>query len=145
MNSDLHMIGNAKATATPTERRAADRRQIAVPGRIIWRDNRGTPRFSSIVTRNVSEFGAYVECLSGPPIPRHRLVSMQLDRTMGADSLPSALKQGKVLCAVYRVGPVSRVTGLPDGYALRLLVEPAQVSTAFAPSLKPAAPLAMPA
>ncbi len=99
-----------------------------MPGRIIWHDSRGTPRFSSVVTRDVSEWAAYVECLSGPPIPLHRLVYLQLDRTMrGIDVLPAALKQGKVLSAVYRVGVVSDVTGLPDGYVLRLLVEPREM------------------
>jgi hypothetical protein len=29
-----------------------------------------------------------------------------------------------VLAAVYRVEAVSRVTGLPEGYGLRLMVEP---------------------
>jgi hypothetical protein len=35
------------------------------------------------------------------------------------------LQQGKVLSAVYRVGPYKSATGTPHGYALRLLVEPA--------------------
>jgi len=107
------------------DRRASNRHSVGVPGRIIWHDSRGTPRFSSIFTRDVSEHAAYVECLSGPPIPLHRLVYLQLDRTMREfDVLPAALKQGRVLSAVYRVGTVSNVTGLPEGYALRLLVEP---------------------
>ncbi len=107
------------------ERRATGRKRIGLPGRVIWHDSRGTPRFSSVVTRDVSEHAAYVECLSGPPIPLHRLVYLQIDRTMrGYDSLPTALREGRILSAVYRVGAVSNVTGLPDGYALRLLVEP---------------------
>jgi len=107
------------------DRRASGRHNVGVPGRIIWHDSRGTPRFSSVVTHDVSERATYVECLSGPPIPLHRLVYLQLDRTMREfDFLPAALKQGKVLSAVYRIGTVSNVTGLPEGYALRLLVEP---------------------
>jgi len=99
---------------------------MGVPGRIVWRDSRGTPRFSSVVTRDVGYHCTYVECLSGPPIPMHRLVFLQLDRTMrGYEFLPAAMRQGKILSAVCRVGPVSNVTGLPDGYALRLLVDPA--------------------
>ena len=35
-----------------------------------------------------------------------------------------ALQEGKVLSAVYRVGPHKTSTGTPMGYALRLLVEP---------------------
>ena len=112
-------------TSFRRDRRVNGRKSVGVPGRIIWHDSRGTPRFSSIVTRNISDRAAYVECLSGPPIPLHRLVYVQLDRTMrGFECLPAALKQGKVLSAVARVGSVSNVTGLPDGYALRLLVEP---------------------
>jgi hypothetical protein len=34
------------------------------------------------------------------------------------------LQEGKVLSAVYRVGPHKTSTGTPMGYALRLLVEP---------------------
>jgi hypothetical protein len=34
------------------------------------------------------------------------------------------LQQGKVLSAVYRVGPYRTSSGTPQGYALRLLVEP---------------------
>jgi hypothetical protein len=106
------------------DRRAAERQRVGVPGRIIWRDIRGTSRFSSVVTRNVSERAAYVECLSGPPIPLHRLVHLQLDRSVrGFEVLPAALRLGRVLSAVSRVGTVSNVTGLPDGYVLRLLVE----------------------
>jgi hypothetical protein len=57
----------------------------------------------------------------------HRLVHLQLDRAVrGGDSLPHSLRQGRILSAVYRVGPVSRMTGLPDAYALRLLVDPGQ-------------------
>ncbi len=125
METTFQTIGHGKAAPSIGERRKGHRRQMTVPGRIIWRDNRGTPRFSSIVTRDVSEQGALVECLSGPPIPMHRLVFLQLDRGMrNFEFLPPAVKQGKVLSAVYRVGPTSKLTGLPDAYALRLLVEP---------------------
>jgi hypothetical protein len=40
--------------------------------------------------------------------------------------LPRVLQQGKVLSAVYRVGPYKSSTGTPQGYALRLLVDPRQ-------------------
>ncbi len=117
-------------TQVKTPRREL-RHRAKIPGRIIWRDSRGTQRFSSIVTRDVSHHGAYVECLSGPPIPMHRLVCLQFDRSSRTPAfLPSALTQGKVLSAICRVGPVSHVTGLPDGYALRLLIEPAACAVA---------------
>jgi hypothetical protein len=121
---------------------------MGVPGRIIWRDSRGTPRFSSVVTRDVGDCCAYVECLSGPPIPMHRLVFLQLDRsTRGHECLPASLRQGKILSAVSRIGPVSKVTGLPDGYALRLLVEPADLAVAVpdSPAFAARIPFAMPA
>jgi hypothetical protein len=131
LETNLQTIGQVKTMTFNNDRRASGRKEMGVPGRIIWRDSRGTPRFSSVVTRDVSERATYVECLSGPPIPMHRLVYLQLDRTLHAcDFLPAALKQGKVLSAVYRVGSVSNVTGLPDGYALRLLVAPAQRASA---------------
>jgi hypothetical protein len=38
------------------------------------------------------------------------------------------LQQGKVLSAVYRVGPYKSATGTPQGYALRLLAEPGRAA-----------------
>ncbi len=148
METNLHIIGQAKADGLRRERRRAGRKAMGVPGRIIWRDSRGTPRFSSVVTRDVGDRSTYVECLSGPPIPMHRLVFLQLDRTTrGYDFLPHTLRQGKILSAVCRVGPVSNVTGLPDGYALRLLIEPLEDAAAVSDSraFVTAASLAMPA
>lgn len=124
LETNLQSIGDTSTTMSRKDRRAAQRQRVGVPGRIIWRDSRGTSRFSSVVTRDVNERAAYVECLSGPPIPLHRLVHLQIDRSMrGFEVLPAVLSQGKVLSAVSRVGTVSNVTGLPDGYVLRLLVE----------------------
>ena len=40
------------------------------------------------------------------------------------DNLPQALKSGRVLSAVYRLGRFQRATGTPEGYGWRLLVEP---------------------
>ena len=52
-----------KTSAKPAEnKRTAERRPIALPARLTWKDQRGTMRFASVVTRNVSEFGVYVEC-----------------------------------------------------------------------------------
>lgn len=136
VETNLQSVSQVLSGTSRTDRRASGRHRVGVPGRIIWHDSRGTPRFSSVVTHDVSECAAYVECLSGPPIPLHRLVYLQLDRTMrGFDFLPGALKQGKVLSAVCRVGTVSDVTGLPDGYALRLLVEPQQDLLAAVPRM----------
>lgn len=78
------------------------------------------------MTRDVSEVDAFVECDMPASIPLYRLVHFQVERpARGLDDLPTALQQGKVLSAVYRVGPYKSATGTPQGYALRLLVEPA--------------------
>jgi hypothetical protein len=67
----------------------------------------------------------FVECLGGASIPLFRLVHVQLDLPAhGTAGLPPALRLGKASSAVYRVGPVQPTTGLPDGYALRLLADP---------------------
>ena len=103
--------------------RAAERHSVALPARLTWRDQRGTTRFASVVARNVSEFGVYVECQSPVSIPLFRLVQFQLERDgRGAEALPGSLQQGRVLSAVYRVSPPSG--SKPQGLALRLMVDP---------------------
>ncbi len=106
------------------EQRAHTRIDVQAAGRLVWRDGRGTARFNSVVIRDVSETGAYVESVSGSPIPLYRLVTLQAEPTASAESLPSFLRRGKVLSAVYRVGPTRPSTGTPAGYGLRLLIEP---------------------
>ena len=105
--------------------RIGDRRKVSIPARLTWRDGGGTLRFVSVITRDVSEVDAFVECQVPASIPLYRLVHFQLERPSreGAE-LPAALREGKVLSAVYRVGPYKTSTGTPNGYALRLLVEP---------------------
>jgi hypothetical protein len=79
----------------------------------------------SVVTRDVSDVDAFVECQVPASIPLYRLVHFQIERpAREATDLPIVLQQGKVLSAVYRVGPYRSATGTPQGYALRLLVEP---------------------
>jgi len=106
------------------EKRECERQALAVAGRLVWKDSRGTTRFNSVIIRDVSETGAYVESLSGAQIPLYRLVSLQAEHGVDDDALPACLRRGKVLSAVYRVGPSRQATGAPQGYALRLLVEP---------------------
>jgi hypothetical protein len=66
-------------------------------------------------------------------IPLYRLVHFQIERPARESmDLPAVLQQGKVLSAVYRVGPYRSQTGTPQGYALRLLIEPARVAAAAA-------------
>jgi hypothetical protein len=105
--------------------RSAVRRPIVLPGRVTWKDARGATRFASVVTRDVSDTGVFIEWSESASIPLYRLVTFQLERdARNADGLPYALRTGKVLSAVYRAGQFQKSTGTPDGYGLRLLVEP---------------------
>ena len=123
MEQRLRLVQGGQSRA---ERRTAERRCIAVPGQIVWKDGRGTTRLASVITRDVSEHGVSVECLNGAAIPLYRLVYFQVDReARHRPDLPPALRKSNVLSAVFRVGPYSRATGAPSEYALRLLVEPA--------------------
>jgi hypothetical protein len=121
------------STPISGEQRESERRSVAVAGRVVWRDARGTTRFNSVVIRDLSETGAYIENVSGTAIPLFRLVTLQAERVEQVEALPPVLKRGKVLSAVYRVGPSKPATGTPEGYGLRLLVEPRR-RAALAPS-----------
>ncbi|HEX7484787.1 MAG TPA: hypothetical protein VF332_01440 [Vicinamibacterales bacterium] len=120
MNRLLGMLSSSHISG---EQRVASRQAVGVAGRVVWKDARGTARFNSVVIRDVSETGAYIENISGSAIPLFRVVSLQAERTQNADTLPPMLRQGKVLSAVYRVGPFRPATGTPEGYGLRLLIE----------------------
>jgi hypothetical protein len=99
---------------------------VAIPGRLTWRDATGTLRFTSVVTRDISESDAFVECQMPASIPLYRLVHFQVERSaQDRTDLPAVLRRGKLLSAVYRVGPYAPATGTPQGYAIRLLSEPA--------------------
>jgi len=108
-------------------KRSTERRPVAVAARLTWKDARGTTRFASVVARNVSEFGVYVECPSPVSIPLYRLVQLQIERG-GSEpgGLPAVLRQGRVLSAVYRVSPPS--SSQPQGLALRMMVDPRRMS-----------------
>ncbi len=115
--------------ATVDTPRAAERKAISLPARLTWKDQRGTTLFASVMTRNVSEFGVYVECPSPVSIALFRLVQFQLERDVRvADALPDSLRQGRILSAVYRVSPPS--PSKPQGLALRLMVDPKRAATA---------------
>jgi hypothetical protein len=114
----------ATKRTTSAASRAA-RRALALPGRVTWKDARGTTRFASVVTRDVSDTGVFIEWTESTSIPLYRLVTFQLEReARGVEGLPLALRSGKVLSAVYRAGRFQKSTGTPEGYGLRLLVEP---------------------
>ena len=114
-----------KMTPSPVCNRA-ERRTLALPGRVTWKDSRGMMRFASVVTRDVSDTGVFIEWSEATSIPLFRLVTFQLERDARAiDGIPAPLRSGKVLSAVYRTGTFRKSTGTPDGYGLRLLIEPA--------------------
>src|SRR3954465_9584569 len=102
----------------PTEasnKRTAERHSVALPARLTWKDQRGATRFASVVARNVSEFGVYVECHSVVSIPLYRLVQIQLERESAeSETVPATLRQGRVLSAVYRISP-PKPSGKPQG------------------------------
>lgn len=103
----------------------SERRNVSVPARLTWKDASGAVRFASVMTRDISDFGVFVECDAGAAIPLYRLVHLQVERSSShAEQLPSRLREGRVLSAVWRVAPCRRSTGTPSGYALRFLVEP---------------------
>jgi len=112
----------------------AERRPIVLPGRVTWKDVRGTTRFASVMTRNISDTGIFIEWNESTSIPLYRLVSFQIERdARNVEGLPSALRSGRVLSAVYRQGSFQRRTGTPEGYGLRLLVEPVRRAAAPEP------------
>lgn len=124
---------DASAHTAKSESRAriGDRRKLRVPGRLTWRDAKGALRFVSVMTRDVSEVDAFVECQAPTSIPLYRLVHFQVERG-GRDcpELPAVLQHGKILSAVYRVGPYRPSSGTPHGYALRLLIDPGRLAVA---------------
>ncbi len=105
-----------------------------MPARLTWKDASGAVRFISVMTRDISEAGVFVECEAGAAIPLYRLVHMQVERSNRAsESLPMRLREGRVLSAVWRVAPCRRSTGTPSGYALRFLVDPQVAAVQSAP------------
>src|SRR5215471_20421855 len=137
MEQRLRLVqGGQQQPQSRSEKRTSERRHLEVPGQIVWKDARGNTRLTSVVTRDVSEHGVSVECLSGAAIPLYRLVYFQVDReARHTPELPAALRKPNVLSAIFRVGEDNRATGAPSEYALRLLVEP--VKTAQAPPVAP--------
>ena len=122
-------IRETATTARP--QRIGNRRRVSVPGRLTWRDSSGTLRFVSVTTRDISDLDAFVECDRPASIPLYRLVHFQVEApARGGKEIPEALQHGKVLSAVYRVGPYQSATGTPAGYALRLMVEPKRATAA---------------
>ena len=120
------MIGMSNAVTVDnrdSDTRMAERQTISLPARLTWKDARGTMRFATGVTRNISDFGVYVECQTPVSIPLYRLVQVQIECNVAASGdVPCALLRGRVLAAVYRVSPASM--SKRQGFALRLMVDP---------------------
>ncbi len=120
-----HIWTDQPQTDCPAQsKRSSERRTVTFPARLTWKDQRGTTRFASVVVKNVSDYGVYVECLSIVSIPLYRLVQFQLEReAREGDALPDTFRQSRILSAVYRVSPPNP-HGKPQGLALRLMVDP---------------------
>jgi len=104
--------------------RKAERTNVMLPARLTWKDQRGSTRFASVITRDVSDVGVFVECQSPISISKFRLVHFQLERDVrDIDGLPESLRQGRLLSAVYRIHAPTR-SGGRQGLALRLVVDP---------------------
>ena len=130
----MHLGNSANMTTIKPVAHRAARRTLTLPGRLTWKDSRGATRFASVVTRNLSETGVFIEWSEPTSIPLYRLVNFQLEvEARNVDGVPQALRTGKVLSAVYRSGAFQKSTGSPDGYGLRLLVEPSQLAHAAEP------------
>ena len=115
-------------------KRSSERVTVNIPARITWKDASGAVRFASVMTRDVSDAGVFVECEAGAAIPLYRLVHLQVERAAGLNhQLPTKLREGRVLSAVWRVAPCRRSTGTPSGYALRFLVDPQMAGAEVAP------------
>lgn len=124
----------ANSLLTPTvagaTQRTTCRQRVALPARLTWKDPGGAVRFASVVTRDLSDGGAFVECASAAPLPLFRLVHLQLES--GAAGSAHPLARERVLAAVWRVERPQAGVGA-QGYALRFLVDPSRtVATAAA-------------
>ena len=128
----MHTLSTAATRTTITPRRS-ERRPLVLSARVTWKDTRGALRFASVVTRDVSDNGIFIEWTEPTTIPLYRLVTFQLERdARNIEGIPQALRTGKVLSAVYRAGDFQKSTGTPEGYGLRLLVDPVTRANAAA-------------
>jgi len=106
---------------------------------LTWKDAAGTVRVASVVARDVDAHDVIVECLAGAPIPRYRLVRLLIESSPDLETVPVQWRTARVLAAVWHVAPSRPATGIPSGYTLRVLTEPA----ASAPCQAPDEPMAV--
>jgi PilZ domain len=123
------VANSLQTSSTSATQRTTSRQRVAVPARLTWKDQGGAMRFQSVVTRDVSDTGAFVESEGSVPLPLFRLVHLQLESAALENNHP--LTQGRVLAAVWRVENGAG-TGA-QGYALRFLLDPAERVAAAAP------------
>ncbi len=116
----------SKAVISATQRNTS-RQRVSMPARLTWKDQGGMVRFASVVTRDVSDTGVFVECGSVAPLPLFRLVHLQFEG-QGAPGGP--LASGRVLAAVWRVERDGPAAGGAAGYALRFMVDPTDQAAA---------------
>lgn len=118
-----HTWSAAQPVAVREQTRTSQRTAVTLPARLTWKDQRGATRFATVTARNVSDHGMYVECASPLPLSLYRLVHVQLERQeRSVAGVPDALRDGRLLSAVYRINPAT--PGRPQGLALRLMVDP---------------------
>src|SRR5262245_19310219 len=118
-----HIWKQNSLTPSTGDKRVSERLPIVLPARLAWKDQRGVNRFASVVTRDISELGVFVESQSALSIPLYRLVQFQVEPTVRtAPELPEALRQGRILSAVYRVSHATK--NQRHGLALRLMALP---------------------
>ncbi len=123
-------MNSEQAARRSVDKRKSARTHVMLPARLTWKDQRGTARFASVMTRDISEYGVFVELQSPVSIGLFRLAQFQLERdARDASDLPESLRQGRLLAAVYRVHPPTR-TGGRQGLALRLMVDPRRATVA---------------
>ncbi len=128
MEQRLRLVQGSGSRA---ERRGVDRRGIAVPGQILWKDAKGATHMANVVTRDISANSVSVECLAGAAIPMYRLCYFQVDReARNRFDLPASLRKSSVLSAIFRVGSCDDETGTPKEYGLRLMIEPEREAAA---------------
>ena len=53
-------VANSLHTAVSATQRTNSRQRVALPARLTWKDQGGAVRFASVVTRDLSDGGAFV-------------------------------------------------------------------------------------
>ncbi len=95
-----------RQTQPPVSTRIGNRRKVSVPARLTWRDTSGTLRFVSVMTRDVSDVDAFVECQVPASIPLYRLVHFQVERRRASGELPAVLQRGQGAVGRLPRGPI---------------------------------------